>query len=117
MRTLGDVARESAAAYGSKTALVFEGIRLTYRELDERVNRLALHFVDKGLKTYDRMICQLPNGPDFLYCFYAAVKIGVIPIAALPAHQESEISFFAKFTGARCHAIPSKYKSFSQKKI
>jgi 2,3-dihydroxybenzoate-AMP ligase len=63
------------------------------------------------------MICQLPNGPDFLYCFYAAVKIGVIPIAALPAHQESEISHFAKFTRARCHAIPSKYKSFSHQEL
>jgi 2,3-dihydroxybenzoate-AMP ligase len=116
-KTLGDEFDEFTAAYADRIAISYQGEQVTYRQLGKRVNRLALHFVDKGLKTYDRMICQLPNGPDFLYCFYAAVKIGVIPIAALPAHQESEISHFAKFTGARCHAIPSKYKSVSHQEL
>ena len=116
-KTLGDEFDEFTAGYADRIAISYQGEQVTYRQLGERVNRLALHFVDKGLKTYDRMICQLPNGPDFLYCFYAAVKIGVIPIAALPAHQESEISHFAKFTRARCHAIPSKYKSFSHQEL
>ena len=116
-KTLGDEFDEFTARYADRIAISYLGEQVTYRQLGERVNRLALHFVDKGLKTYDRMICQLPNGPDFLYCFYAAVKIGVIPIAALPAHQESEISHFAKFTRARCHAIPSKYKSFSHQEL
>ena len=116
-KTLGDEFDEFTAGYADRIAISYQGEQVTYRQLGERVNRLALHFVDKGLKTYDRMICQLPNGPDFLYCFYAAVKIGVIPIAALPAHQESEIFHFAKFTRARCHAIPSKYKSFSHQEL
>jgi 2,3-dihydroxybenzoate-AMP ligase len=116
-KTLGDEFDEFTAAYADRIAISYQGEQVTYRQLGERVNRMALHFVDKGLKTYDRMICQLPNGPDFLYCFYAAVKIGVIPIAALLAHQQSEISHFAKFTGASCHAIPSKYKSFSHQEL
>ena len=116
-KTLGDEFDEFTLKYADRIAISYQGEQVTYRQLGERVNRLALHFADMGLNTYDRMICQLPNGLDFLYCFYASVKIGVIPIAALPAHQESEISFFAKFTGARCHAIPSKYKSFSHQEL
>lgn len=116
-KTLGDEFNEAVKKYGDRIAVSFQGEQVSYRELGERVNRLALHFVDKGLKTYDRMIFQLPNEPEFIYCFYAAIKIGVIPIAALPAHKDAEISFFTKFTGARCLAVPSKFKSFSHQEM
>ncbi len=112
-KTLGEEFDEFVVKYADRIALSFQGQQVTYRQLGENVNRLALHFVDIGLRTYDRMIFQLPNEPEFVYCFYAAVKIGVIPIAALPAHQDAEISFFTKFTRARAHAVPSRYKSFS----
>ncbi|MFH1487847.1 MAG: AMP-binding protein, partial [Pseudomonadota bacterium] len=42
---------------------------------------------------------------------------GVIPIAALPAHQYAEISFFARFTGASAHVVPSRYKAFSHQEM
>jgi len=112
-KTLGEEFDEFVDKYSDRVALSFQGEHVTYRQLGTRVNRLALHFVHIGLKTYDRMIFQLPNEPEFVYCFYAAVKIGVIPIAALPAHREAEVSFFATFTSAKAHAVPSRYKEFS----
>ena len=112
-KTLGEEFDEITKKYPDRVALSFKSEKVTFRQLGERVNRLALHFTALGLKTYDRMIFQLPNEPEFVYCFYAAVKIGVIPIAALPAHQDAEISFFTKFTRARAHAVPARYKAFS----
>jgi 2,3-dihydroxybenzoate-AMP ligase len=115
--TLGEDFDESVRKYGDRVALSCKGEVVTYRELGERVNRLALHFVKLGLKTYDRMIFQLPNQLEFVYCFLASVKVGIIPIAALPAHQDAEISFFAQFTKARAHAIPSQFKKFSHQDL
>jgi 2,3-dihydroxybenzoate-AMP ligase len=112
-KTLGEEFDEFVDRYSDRVALSFQGQQVTYRQMGQRVNRLALHFVHIGLKTYDRMIFQLPNEPEFVYCFYAAVKIGVIPIAALPAHREAEISHFAKSCKARAHAVPSRSKAFS----
>jgi 2,3-dihydroxybenzoate-AMP ligase/mycobactin salicyl-AMP ligase len=43
-------------------------------------------------------------------------KIGVIH-CLLPAHQDAEISFFAQFTKARAHAIPSQFKKFSHQEL
>ncbi|PKN66142.1 MAG: 2,3-dihydroxybenzoate-AMP ligase [Deltaproteobacteria bacterium HGW-Deltaproteobacteria-15] len=116
-KTLGEEFDEFVGKYRGRTALSCRGEQVTYRELGERVNRLALHFVRLGLKTYDRMILQLPNQPEFVYCYFAAVKLGIIPIASLPAHQDAEISFFAQFTNARAHAVPSGYKSFSHQEL
>jgi 2,3-dihydroxybenzoate-AMP ligase len=112
-KTIGEELDGAVAKYGDRIALACNGQYVTYRELGERATRLALHFIDKGLKPYDRMILQLPNELEFAYCFYAAVKIGVIPIMSLPAHRDAEISFFAQFTKARAHAMPARFKDFS----
>ena len=116
-KTLGEEFDEWVSRYQDRIALAFNGNYISYRELGEKVNRLALHFIHIGLRTYDRIIFQLPNEPEFVYCLFAAVKIGVIPILALPAHRDAEISFFAQFTGARAHAMPSRFKDFSHQEM
>ncbi|MCJ7594332.1 MAG: AMP-binding protein [Desulfobacterales bacterium] len=112
-KTLGEEFDEWVSAHGDRVALSFMGRHVSYREMGERANRLALHFAEIGLKTYDRMILQLPNEPEFVYCYFAALKIGVIPIMALPAHRHAEISFFAGATKARAHVVSSGAKGFS----
>lgn len=116
-KTLGEEFDEFVSKYRDRVALAYNGQHVSYRELGEKVNRLALHFIDVGLRTYDRMILQLPNEPEFVYCYFAAVRIGVIPILALPAHRDAEISFFAQFTKARAHVIPSRFKDFSHQEM
>ena len=112
-RTIGEELDGAVATHSDRVALACGGERITFRELGEKATRLALHFIDLGLKPQDRIILQLPNEPEFAYCFYAAVKIGLIPIMSLPAHREAEISFFAQFTHARAHTTPALYKGFS----
>ncbi len=112
-KTLGEEFDEFVNKYSNRVALAFSGEYVSYREMGEKVNRLALHFIDIGLRPYDRMILQLPNELEFVYCYFAAIKIGVIPILALPAHRDAEISFFTQFTKARAHVIPSRLKGFS----
>ena len=116
-KTIGEELDESCARYGDRVALACEGSYVTYRELRERATRLAFHFINKGLRPYDRIVFQLPNELEFVYSFYAAVKIGAIPIMSLPAHREAEITFFAQFTGARAHIMPARYKDFSHQAL
>lgn len=112
-KTLGEEFDEWVNRHRHRVALAYRGSTVSYSEMAEKVNRLSLHFIDLGLRPYDRIILQLPNEPEFVYCYFAAVKIGVIPILALPAHRDAEISFFAQFTQARAHVIPSRFRDFS----
>ena len=116
-KTLGEEFDEFVNRYPDRIALAFDGKYVSYREMGKKVNRLALHFINAGLRTYDRMIFQLPNEPEFVYSYFAAVKIGVIPILALPAHRIAEISFFSEFAKARAHVIPSRAKDFSHQEM
>jgi 2,3-dihydroxybenzoate-AMP ligase len=112
-KTLGEEFDEWVNRHRYRVALTYLGNDVSYSEMAQKVNRLSLHLIDLGLRPYDRIILQLPNEPDFVYCYFAAVKIGVIPILALPAHRDAEISFFAQFTQARAHVIPSHFRDLS----
>ncbi|MGD0237697.1 MAG: AMP-binding protein [Syntrophorhabdales bacterium] len=116
-KTVAEELEESVIKHADRIALAWEGQQVTYRELGEKATRLALHFIDKGLKPYDRMIFQLPNELEFAYCFFAAMKIGAIPIMSLPAHRDAEISFFAQFAKARAHVMPARFKDFSHQAL
>ena len=110
--TLWRMFEESAAEFPDHVALVFEDQRITYRELESRINRLAVNLVEMGLQDRDRVIFQLANTPELVYTFYALMKIGVIPVMALPAHRFTEISHFAKHADAVGYLIPDKVRDF-----
>jgi 2,3-dihydroxybenzoate-AMP ligase len=93
--------------YADRPAIGCQGKEITFRQMGEYVTRLAFHMSQMGIKTYDRVIFQLFNGPEVLYLIYACFKLGAIPICSLATHRWAEISFFAKTAEARVHAIPA----------
>ncbi|UCE33623.1 MAG: AMP-binding protein [Deltaproteobacteria bacterium] len=111
-RAIGEVMQEAFERYGDKAAIIFEGQTVTYRVLGERVRRLVLHFIQLGLRPYDRMVLQIHNIPEMIYVYCAAVTVGVIPVMALPPHREAEIGYFAEFAEAKAYAIPNEFRKF-----
>ncbi len=77
MYTLGDICRKSALLCPEKTAVVFEENRLTYRQLDERVNRLANALLSMEIKKTDRLTVLSENTHKYLEIYFAAAKIGI----------------------------------------
>ncbi|AGL00064.1 (2,3-dihydroxybenzoyl)adenylate synthase [Desulfoscipio gibsoniae] len=112
-KTLSEVLDLSINKHGSKEALVFNKMRLSYTQLGEIIDRLAYQFLQIGLKPLDRVVIQLPNGPEFIYSYFALIKIGVIPILALAPHRKGEISHFIKFSGTVGYIIPDIYRKFN----
>lgn len=110
---LAEVIRKSIDANPEKEALTYGDIRVTYGELGKKIDRLALHFLKLGLKKTDRVVFQLPNIPEMVYAFLGLVKIGVIPITALPPHRETEIDYFLAQSAAVGYMIPSEYRNYN----
>jgi len=118
--TIGEHFDRCVEEYADQPALAYHGKEISYREMGEYATRLAYHLIRLGLRPYDRMIMQLFNVPELVYLIYACAKMGAIPICSLPTHRWSEISFLAKESQARAHAIPAgtekgfDYEAFSE---
>ena len=66
----------------------------------QSAKRLAGGLSNLGLRPQDRVVVQLPNGPEFVILYLALNYIGVIPVMALRAHRHAEIRHFVRSSGA-----------------
>ncbi|MFZ3189748.1 MAG: AMP-binding protein [Candidatus Sulfotelmatobacter sp.] len=66
------------------TAVVFENCRLSFRELNARVNRLANALLNLGVNKGDKLATILPNCLNLLETYWAAAKIGLVVVPLSP---------------------------------
>ncbi len=66
-------------------AIVFQDKRLTYKEFNKSVNRLAHALLEKGIKKGDKVATILPNCLELLEIYWAVAKMGavVVPLSTL----------------------------------
>ncbi|RII14757.1 2,3-dihydroxybenzoate-AMP ligase [Streptomyces sp. YIM 130001] len=118
--TFGGVLRERAAQHPDRIALVDpapERRTWTYAQLDRAVDRLAEGFRQRGIGPGDRVVLQLPNAGEFIEVVFALLRIGALPVYALPAHRETEISYFCEFTEAVAYVIPDRHAGFDHRAL
>ena len=76
--TLGDVLRENRRGHPRRTALVCGDTRLTYPEMDDRVNRLANALLAGDVGRGDRILWLGQNCHRVLEALLAAAKVGAV---------------------------------------
>ncbi|MDU9392903.1 AMP-binding protein [Pseudomonas sp. zfem002] len=103
--TLPDGLRAIVRQYPDNVALLGPGLRITYRELEERSTRLAGAFLRQGLQPLDAVVFQLRDSEQLIIAFFACLKAGLIPICTLAAHREREIGYLANLAEARLHIV------------
>ncbi len=79
--TLADVFNKTADLLHYREALVDERQRLTYAQLRNKVDRLAIALLELGIKRGDSIILQLPNCAEWIITYFACQKIGVSPVS------------------------------------
>jgi long-chain acyl-CoA synthetase len=89
--TLLDYLDRLARHHGSKTALLFKGAEVSFRQLDLESNACAAALWDLGVRPGDRVALLLPNCPQFMIAEFGAWKIGAIVVAVNPTYTEREI--------------------------
>jgi 2,3-dihydroxybenzoate-AMP ligase len=101
-----------ARGYAGRTAVVDGERRLDFTELVERSRRLAAHLHGLGLRRDDRVVVQLTNSLAFCDLTLALLRLGALPVMALPSHREHEIGHLAAHAEAVALAIPERQGSF-----
>ena len=83
------------------TAVVFGDQRVTFGELNARVDRLVRGFGEKGISPGDKCVLMMPNSITWIECYYALAKLGatVVPVNFL--YHSGELTHIFRDSGAK----------------
>ncbi|MFI7663689.1 amino acid adenylation domain-containing protein [Nocardia sp. NPDC049526] len=90
--TLPDLLAAAAALDPDATAIVCDGHRLSYRELDERSNRLARQLIQRGIGPEDVVAIGIPRSVDSVLAVWAVTKTGAAFLPIDPTHPAERIT-------------------------
>jgi fatty-acyl-CoA synthase len=93
--------RRSASVFPDKIAVVHGERRYTYRQFEERVNRLASALRAAGMGKHDRVAFLAFNTPPLLEAHLGVPAAGGILVAINTRLSASEISYILQHSGAR----------------
>ncbi|MEK7279773.1 MAG: AMP-binding protein, partial [Nitrospirota bacterium] len=99
--SLGSILSGVADEFPDKTAIIFYGKKISYRELNSEANRLANALIALGVEKGDRVGLMLPNLPQALMGYYGILKAGAIVVEISPLYVERELKHLIVDSGAQ----------------
>ncbi len=111
-RTIADEFHVVATAHPGRDAVVALDGRLTFRELDERSDRLAAGLAGLGLAPGDPVLFQVTNRLGTVLAWYGVLKAGLVPVCTLAAHRGHEIGGISRRVGAVAHLVEAGTRGF-----
>ena len=97
---IADYLERHANQTPDRIAIRFEGRSITYGQLDRDANRLASSLRANGVAAADRVALYLPNVPEFAVVYYAAQKLGAIPVTINAILKMEEVRYLLDDSGA-----------------
>jgi len=98
---LGEIFARTARRFPEKQAVVSEEGAFTYRELDERVNRLANALIDLGVSRGEKVAVFMPNSSRTIECYYGAHKCGAVVVPVNIRLSPKEVQYILDHSDAR----------------
>jgi len=110
--TIGDMFDLTVEKYPDHPALIScqQNIRLTYRELQDQVNRCAKGLMALGLQKGQRIGIWSPNRTEWCITQFATSKIGAILVNINPAYRLHELEYALKQSECSALVIAPQFK-------
>lgn len=91
----------NARKYPMSEAIVCQGRRVTYRDLDEQVTRFSHALVEQGVRQGDKVIIFMPNVVEFVVSYFAIQRIGAIVVPVNAKFTLQEVEYVAQHADAK----------------
>ena len=117
-KTIDDFLVASIARTPDKPALVGyradrdEPVRLSYRELGDKVALAAGALRGLGVVPGDVVALQVPNWWEFVVTSLACGRIGAVVNPLMPIFRERELEFMLGFAEAKVFVVPAMFRGF-----
>ncbi|MBP8057593.1 MAG: alpha/beta fold hydrolase [Chloroflexi bacterium] len=106
--------RSAAAWLPKQTALIFYNTRLTYQQLNDRVNQFAHVLHGMGVKPGDRVMLGMANMPQLIIAYYATLKIGGIAVMPNPDARGKQFVAIAQQTRPKVLVTLTSFAQLAQ---
>lgn len=93
--------RETAQRVPDRIAVIWQERTLTYRELDERVDRAVGVLQERGIGPGDRVALLLGNVPAFVEAYFAILRAGAAAVPLNLGLAPDEVGYALADSGAR----------------
>lgn len=105
----GKIFEDKAHMNAGKVALITEHERITYDQLDERVNRIGNAFEAMGIQKDDKVCVMLPNIPEFLYTWWGNAKLGGVTVPLNIALRGEGLAYIINHSDAETIVLSHRY--------
>lgn len=117
MYTLADIPRKYAKRRPDKEAIVCYAhgeIRYTWKEFNERINRLANSLLDMGIKKGEHVAILMENCHRYIELYYAMAKAGIIPVPLNFRLHPNELKYIIEDSEAIGLVVEPEYKEVAE---
>jgi len=115
--TLVEMLERHAVKTPGKPAIIFHNNRMTYRELNDTVNKLANFFLEKGLRKGDRVCLMLPRIPELIIGFLAIAKAHGIAVPVNFELSPESVRDILKKISPRYFIVHSSFLEVAKKSV
>lgn len=88
-----------AGNFPNKPATNFYGTEITFWDLKQQILRMANALGEMGVKKGDRIGVHLPNCPQYIIAYYAALNLGAVVVNLNPMYTVDELKALTSDTG------------------
>ncbi|NLF01428.1 MAG: AMP-binding protein [Anaerolineales bacterium] len=110
-----DFLQDSADQQPDKVALICDGQRLTYAEIDEQANRVAHGLLAAGVQRGDRVGIWLPNSVEAVVAIFGVLKAGAVFVTINPTTKPDKLAYILGNCAARGVFAPARQAATAER--
>ncbi|MCK4600467.1 long-chain-fatty-acid--CoA ligase [Candidatus Bipolaricaulota bacterium] len=117
MRTLSQVLSETTRAFPQRNAIIDQGCKISYQELNERVNQLARGLIELGVQKGEKVGLWMPNGPKWVIAYFAIARIGAVVVPMNTRYKSHEVYYILQNSEATTLFIADTFVGIDYRKM
>ena len=85
--------RETFDKFPNNMALAYQGLEISFEDVDKRSNQFANMLIENGFKKGDAVGINLPNIPEYIYSVVGTLKAGCIVSGVSPLMSDVQMQY------------------------
>lgn len=108
---IGDLLTQTARNYPDKVGVIWQEKRISWAQLNTKVNKLSRALLALGLAPGSRVAFVLDNGPEIIELYYAIAKAGLVAAPIMPRSVGREIAHIVNNVEAKLVFVSEQFES------